>query len=212
VQVAHGDQVTSHTLFTFKDGSVDDETAVFSQRHSLRLITYHHIQKGPSFPHPIDLSIDARSGQVTIRSTGKDGKEDVHTEHLNLPPDLANGIVSQVIDNLSPDASETTVSMLVATPKPRLVKLAISPRGEEGFSVADSSRKALHFEIKIEIGGLTGMVAPLVGKAPPNIEVWAVGGAAPTFLREQGPTYEDGPVMTIELASPAWPDGPKTGA
>jgi hypothetical protein len=92
------------------------------------------------------------------------------------------------------------------------VKLAISPRGEEGFSVADSSRKALHFEIKIEIGGLTGMVAPLVGKAPPNIEVWAVGGAAPTFLREQGPTYEDGPVMTIELASPAWPDGPKTGA
>lgn len=211
VQVAHGDQVTSHTVFTFKDGSIDDETATYSQRHTIRLISYHHIQKGPSFPHPIDLSIDARTGQVIVHTTGKDGKEDVQTEHLNLPPDLANGIVAQIVQNLKPDAPETTVSMLVTTPKPRLVKLAISPRGEEGFSLADSKRKAVHFQIKIEIGGLAGMVAPIVGKAPPNIEVWAVGGEAPTFLREQGPTYEDGPVMTIELASPAWPDAQKTG-
>jgi hypothetical protein len=211
VQVAHGDQVTSRTIFTFKDGSIDDETTVYSQRHNFRLISDHHIQKGPSFPHPMDLSIDARSGQVTVRTTGKDGKEDVHTEHLSLPPDLANGIVAQVIQNLKPDAPETTVSMLVATPKPRLVKLAISSLGEENFSVAGLSRKALHYEIKIEIGGLAGMVAPLVGKAPPNIEIWDIGGNAPTFLREQGPTYDDGPIMTIELASPVWSDTPKAG-
>jgi hypothetical protein len=30
VQVVHGDRVTSHTLFNFKDGSIDDETTVFS--------------------------------------------------------------------------------------------------------------------------------------------------------------------------------------
>lgn len=211
VQVAHGDQVTSHTVFTFKDGSIDDETAVFSQRRNFHLITYHHIQKGPSFPQPMDISIDARSGQVTVRTTGKDGKQQVHSEHVNLPQDLANGIVPQIVENLKPSAADTTVSMLVATPKLRVVKLAISSRGEENFSVEGASRKALHYEIKIEIGGVAGMVAPLVGKAPPNIEMWAVGGEAPTFLREQGPTYQDGPIMTIELTRPVWPDAPKAG-
>jgi hypothetical protein len=211
VQVAHGDQITSHTVFTFKDGSIDDETAVYSQRRAFRLITYHHIQKGPSFPQPIDLSIDARSGQVTVRTTDKDGKQQVHAEHVDLPQDLANGIVPQIVENLSPSSAGTTVSMLVATPKPRVVKLAISSRGEENFSVEGASRKALHYEIKIEIGGVAGMVAPLVGKAPPNIEMWAVGGEAPTFLREQGPTYPDGPIMTIELTRPVWPDAPKAG-
>jgi hypothetical protein len=99
----------------------------------------------------------------------------------------------------------------VLTPKPRLVKLVISSRGEEPFSIVGSSRKAIHYEIKIEIGGIAGIVAPLVGKAPPNIQIWLIGGQAPTFLKEQGPTYPDGPVMTIQLASPVWPDAPKAG-
>jgi hypothetical protein len=92
-QVVRGDQVTSRLLFRFKDGSVDDETAVFSQRGDFQLITDHHIQKGPSFPHPMDLSIDVRSGQVTVRSPGKDGKEEVKSEHLDLTPDLVNGLI-----------------------------------------------------------------------------------------------------------------------
>jgi hypothetical protein len=207
VQVSHGDVVTSRTTFTYKDGSVDDETTVFSQRRAFRLISDHHIQKGPFFPHPMDLAIDTRSGQVTVRTTGKDGKEEVHTQHMNLPEDLANGIVSQVIGSLKPGAQGMTVSIVVTTPKPRIVKLAISPVGEENFSIAGASRKALHCEIKIEIGGVAGVVAPLVGKAPPNIEIWEVGGEAPTFLREKGPTFEDGPMLTIELASPEWTDG-----
>jgi hypothetical protein len=211
VQVAHGDQVTSHTLFHFKDGSIDDETTVFSQRRSFRLITDHHVQKGPSFPHPMDLLIDSRSGKVTVRSTGKDGKEEVQTGRLQLPPDLANGMVPLIVENIRPDIAETTVPMLVATPKPRLVKLVISSRGQESFSVVGSSRQALHYEIKIDLGGVAGVVAPLIGKNPPNIEVWTVGGEAPTFVREQGPIYPEGPVMTIELASPVWPDSPRSG-
>ncbi|MDX6463236.1 MAG: hypothetical protein QOE55_6933 [Acidobacteriaceae bacterium] len=54
--------------FRCKDGSVDDGTAVFTQRGDFHLITERHIQKAPSFPHPMDLSIDAHSGQVTVRS------------------------------------------------------------------------------------------------------------------------------------------------
>jgi hypothetical protein len=101
--------------------------------------------------------------------------------------------------------------MLVAAPKPRIVKLVLSKRGEESFSVGGSSRKANHYEIKIEVGGVAGMIAPLFGKQPPNIEIWTAGNPAPTFVKEQGPMYLGGPIMTIQLTSPVWPASPKSG-
>ena len=211
VQVANGSQVTARLVFHFKDGSIDDETTVFSQRRKFQLMSDHHIQKGPSFPHPIDLMIDARSGTVTARSAGKDGKEEVKTDHINLPPDLANGLVSTLIENLPPDAANATVSMLVAAPKPRLIKLNIAPRGEEPFSLAGVSRKALHYQIKIDLGGVSGVVAPMVGKQPPDIHIWTIGGEVPTFIREQGPLYPESPLFTIDLACPTWPDSRQPG-
>ena len=210
-QVIRGNTVTSRLLFRFKDGSVDDETAVFSQRGTFQLITDRHIQKGPSFPQPMDLSIDVPRGQVTVRSTGKDGKEEVTSEHLDLPGDLVNGLILSILKNIRPDTPETKVSMLVATPKPRLIKLAISPAGEEPFSLVGSSRKAMRYEIKIELGGVAGMVAPLVGKQPSNIQIWIVGGKAPAFVKEEGPLYQGGPIWTIQLTSPVWPDLPHSG-
>jgi hypothetical protein len=204
IQVAHGDQITARTLFRFKDGSIDEETTVFSQRRNFRLISDQHIQKGPFFPHPMDVLIDSRKSQVTVRFAGKDGKEEMNTNHLDLPLDLANGMVPVIIENISPVAPQTTVSMLVATPKPRLIKLVISPHGEDPFSVAGASHRAAHFEIKIDLGGVAGVVAPLIGKQPPDIQLWIVGGEAPTFIREQGPIYPEGPILDIELASPAW--------
>ena len=204
VQVVRGDRVTTHLTFHFTDGSIDEETTVFSQRRSLQLISDHHVQKGPFFPHPMDISIDSRSKQVTVRTEGKDGKEKVETDHLDLPPDLANGMVSFVLKNIRPDTPETKVSMLVATPKPRLVKLAITPGGQASFSLADFHREAMHYEIRIEIGGLAGVVAPIIGKQPPNIQVWMVGGEAPQVIREEGPIYAEGPMLSIEMASPSW--------
>jgi hypothetical protein len=210
-QVVHGDRVTSRLIFRFKDGSVDDETTVFSQRGNFQLITDHHIQKGPSFPQPMDLSIDVPSGQVTVRSTGKDGKEEVKSEHLDLPPDLVNGLILSIAKNIRPETPETKVSMVVATPKPRLVKVVISPNGEEPFSLVGSPRKAMRFVLKIELGGVTGLVAPLIGKAPPEIHIWISGGQAPAFVREEGPFFQGGPIWTIQLTSPAWPDLPHSG-
>jgi len=64
IQVAHGDSVTSRLVFHFKDGSLHDETAVYSQRGSFRLVSDHLVQKGPAFPHPLDVTIDTTSGQV----------------------------------------------------------------------------------------------------------------------------------------------------
>ena len=211
VQIARGSQITTRLLFTFKDGSIDDETTVFSQRRTLQLITDHHQQKGPSFPHPIDLFIDARSGKVTVGSTGKDGKAQVKTSNLQLPLDLANGLVSSIVENIRPGTPETRVSILAADPDPKLVTLSIASRGDESFSLAGSTRKATHYEIKIELGGVAGVVAPMIGKQPPNIQIWVIGGPAPCVLREQGPIYPEGPIYTIQLASPTWPDSPKPG-
>jgi len=210
VQVVRGGRVTSRTIFHFKDGSIDDETTVSTQRHTIQLISDHHIQKGPSFPHPMDMMVDVQTGQVTVRTTGKDGKEEVKSDHLDLPADLANGLVPMVLQNLPPSTPVTTVSMVVATPKPRLVKLVISNVGEDKCFVAGSSRKAIHYDIKIDLGGIVGVVAPIVGKAPPDIQIWTIGGEATTFARERGPLYAEGPVMTIQLASPNWPDAPKS--
>lgn len=113
LQIVNGNRVSARLLFHFKDGSVDDETTVFSQGGDFRLISYHHIQKGPFFPHPIDLSMDIAKNEVTVRST-KDGKEEIKTEQLRLPPDLYNGMVTAIVKNLRHEVPETKVSMVVA--------------------------------------------------------------------------------------------------
>ena len=65
LQTSRGSLVTSRVVFRFKDGSRHDETAVFSERQQFRLVRDHLIQKGPSFPRPIDMTIDVARGQVT---------------------------------------------------------------------------------------------------------------------------------------------------
>jgi len=211
LQFVRGDRITAETIFRFKDGSVDDETTVYTQHRTFHLISDRHVQKGPSFPHPMDVLIDAASGNVTVRSTDKDGKEEVKTDHMTLPEDLANGLIPVVVQNMQAAQQGTTVEMVVMAPKPRVVKLEISNLGEENCSVVDVATKATHYEIKIVLGGAIGLIAPLVGKAPPNIQVWVIRGKAPTFAREQGPLYAEGPMMTIQLASPVWPAAAKAG-
>lgn len=205
VQIARGDRVTSQLVFHFKDGSVHDETAVFSQRGNFRLLNYHLIQKGRAFPHPVAVSIDGSTGQVTVRSTDDDGKEKVATERLNLPRDVANGMILTLLKNIRSKAQQMTLSMVAATPKPRLVKLAITRQGEDLFAVGGSSRKATHYVVKVEIGGVAGLVAPLFGKQPPDTHVWILGGDAPAFVKLEGALCLDGPIWRIELTSPIWP-------
>ncbi|MDQ2773589.1 MAG: hypothetical protein M3Y57_01480 [Acidobacteriota bacterium] len=208
IQVVQGERVTSHLVFHFKDGSLDDETTVFTQRGKFRLVTDRHIQKGRSFPNPMDVSVDAASGKVTVRSTGRDGKKTVKTDHLDLPPDLANGVILTLMTNIRPDVPETDVPMVVATPKPRLIKLAISPAGEDSFSIGDAPHKATRYVIKIQLGGIAGLLAPLLGKQPKDIQIWILEGEAPAFVKEQGQLYQGGPVWNVQLASPVWPRTP----
>jgi hypothetical protein len=168
IQVARGDRVTSRLVFRFKDGSLHDETAVFSQRHNFRLLSDHLVQKGPAFQHPMEVSIDGFTGQVTVRSTGDDGKEKVVTGRFDLPPDVVNGLVLILLKNIRSDVPQTKVSMVAATPKPRLVKLAITPQGEDLFSIGGASRKATHYVVKVEIGGRCRAGGAAAGEATPR--------------------------------------------
>jgi hypothetical protein len=205
IQVARGDRVTSRMVFHFKDGSVHDETAVFSQQRQFRLISDHLAQKGPAFPTPLDMSIDGASGQVIVRYANEHGEQKQESERLTLPPDLANGLVPTLLKNVSPDALPKTFSLIAATPKPRLVKLAISSAGREPFSTGGAGREATDYVLKVEIGGLSGLLAPLLGKQPPDSHVWILGGDVPAFVKSEQPLFMGGPVWRIELVSPSWP-------
>jgi hypothetical protein len=210
IQTSRGDRVTSRIVFHFKDGSLHDDTAVFSQKGRFRLISDHLVQKGPAFPTQLDSTIDATNGSVTIRYTEKDGDQKVASERLELQPDLANGIITTMVKNLGPRAVETTASMVAATPKPRLVKLVISPDGEDAFAIAGATRRATRYVVKVELGGLTGLVAPLVGKQPPDSRIWILQGDAPAFVKSESPLYAGGPLWRIELTSPVWSNAAAT--
>jgi hypothetical protein len=210
-QLAKGNRVTSELAFHFKDGSLHQETAVFSQARTMQLLNYHLVQQGKSFKRAIDMFVNATNGQVTVQYAEEDGKQKTITETMKLPPDLANGIVTTLLNDIDFKAPKTTVSMLAATPKPRLVKLEISPAGEDPFSFGGSAAQAMHYVVKIEIGGISGVIAPVVGKQPPDTHVWLAGGKAPGFLKSEGPLYEGGPIWRIELASPVWPKSAAAG-
>jgi hypothetical protein len=205
IQLARGMRVTSRLVFHFKDGSIHDETAVFSQRRVFRLVSYHLVQKGPTFPRPIDMSINAGSGAVVVRYADDDGEQKAEADNLVLPPDLANGLISTLLKNIGSSSAPMSLSFLAATPKPRLVKLNVTPAGEERFSTGGMNRMATHYVLKVDVGGLSGLLAPLLGKQPPDSHVWVLGGEAPTFVKSEQTLYLGGPVWRIELVSPTWP-------
>lgn len=202
--ITTGNTVKSHLIFRFADGSLDDEVTTFRQGRVFQLLSDHHVQKGPSFPQPLDVTLDTTTGQVTTCAV-KGGKTEVRSNHVDLPADLANGIVSAVLENFPDELNELKVSYLIADPKPRIVKLVIKPTGTDTFHVGGASRTALIFNVHIEIGGVAGVVAPVIGKQPDDVRVWVLKGDVPVFLKLEGALYQKGPIWTMELASPAWP-------
>ena len=113
-----------------------------------------------------------------------------------------------LLKNISPDPPGTTLSMVAATPKPLLVKLVLSPAGEDRVTLGSSTHKSVRYATQIEIGGIKGVLATLLGKKPPVTYVWMLSGEAPTFIKAEGPLFFGGPVWHIELACPDQPRPP----
>ena len=155
------------------------------------------------FPHPVDLRIDAGSGEVTVQPLDKaDGK--VTTEHMDLPPDLANGILLDLVKSLVNEQGETRVAYLATTPKPRLIHLVIRRDGEDRFLSAGAPNKAVRLSIHVDIGGVRGVIAPVIGKEPPDTHVWLSKGVLPAYIKSEQPLYLGGPVLRTELVTPVW--------
>ena len=203
-QFFNGSRVTAKLTLNFRDGSLYEERSVYSQRNVFQLHSYKQVQKGPSFKTPQTVALDTSTGKVSIQYRDKDGREKSISEQLKLPSDLANGIVATLLANADPKV-ETVLSLLVATPKPRVVKLRVSSTEPDSFWVGGSGAKATHYVAKIDLGGLTGVAAKVAGKPPPPVHIWIAAGNAPVFLKSEGPLFEDGPIWRIEQASPSWP-------
>lgn len=203
-QVPHGKFMSNRLVLRFKDGSLHDETVDFSQQRVFKVLNYRLVQSGPVFKVPIDMRINGSTGEVLVRYTTEHGDEKEEKDQLELPSDLANGMIPILLKNIPDGANQTTVSMVAATPKPRLVKLVISPEGEAKFAAGGAALEATQYRIKVEIGGVLGLLAPLVGKQPQDSLAWVLKGNAPAFVRLEGPLFMDGPSWRIELASPTW--------
>ena len=204
VQTARGARVTSRLSSRFRDGSSYDETTVYTQDERFRLVSNRSVQKGPSFPRALESTIDIKSGRVKVSYT-EDGEDTTIEETMALPDDLANGLILTLLKNVSPEAPKTVVSMLAITPKPRLVHLEFTPDGREPFATGGVAREATRFRVKVDIPGLTGVLASVLDKTPPDSFVWVLGGETPAFLMSLSPMYVEGPHWRIELVSPTWP-------
>ena len=196
-QAVSGARVTTRVVLHFTDGSLHDETVVFSQEKQFRLITDRLVQRGPAFPRAIDMSIDAAAGEVRVQAAERQGEPGQHVERLATPPDLANGMIPTLLKNVRPDAPPTSFSLIVATPKPRLVRLAIVSKGREPGRAA-AAEAALHYVLKVEIGGIAGTLAPLVGKQPPDSHVWIREGKPPEYVASEQPFYLGGALWRME--------------
>src|SRR5580765_5383765 len=136
IQVVRAGRVNSRLVLHYRDGSVSDETTVFTQQKQFRVLTDRLIQKGPSFKTPLEATMDRSRGLVTVKYTNEKGEQKVEEEKLEFPEDLANGIFMPLTKNFIKGSIPKSVSVIAITPKPMLVKVKFTNAGLEPFSFA----------------------------------------------------------------------------
>lgn len=205
LQTIRGHRITSRLTYHFKDGSVDDETTVFTQGTVFHLLSDHHTQQGPFFSKPTHFSLD-EAGNLSVRTLEKDGKKKVETSHLDLPQDTCNGFTGTVLLNVAPSMAPFKLGFVASSGKGRLINLSVDIVGQQPFSpILGVHRRATVFRLHPELGGIAGVVAPVIGKQPKDIYVWILEGEVPGLVREIGPLEQDGPVVSIEPAGASYP-------
>jgi hypothetical protein len=193
IQVVRGERVENRLVFRFRDGSLYDETVVFSQQETFRLLAYRIVQRGPSFPETLEASIDRTTGRYEVRYRADDDSPDEHLSGtFELPDDAYNGMLGLVLKNLS--RRPETVSIVAFTPRPRVVKVTLLPVAEESVTVGGAALPAVRWHIRPQLG----LLASLLVADIPDMRVWILPDEAPAFLRAEGPLYFMGPVWRIE--------------
>ncbi len=198
-QSVKGAQVTMRLIYRFLDGSMDDETTTYTQQGMFRLVRDRHIQKGPFFARPYDFTVEADTGLATIRSPDENGKARFQSKHIDLPYDLANGIVGTLLLNVPYRPQPFRVGILAPVDGGRLIRIRISPEGEQSFQQAGQNLKAAVFRIHPELGGIVGLIAMLIGVEPKDVMVWVKEGEQPEVVRIVGQLGGYGPVIDSGL-------------
>ena len=202
-----GDLVESQLVFRFKDGSLHDEKVAFSQQRVFTMISYRLVQRGPSFPDQIDISLDRGTAEYTVRSkAGEDGKEEVLTGQVDLPKDVYNGMLIAMSKNLQKGVDET-VSVLAFTPAPQVVKVQLHAVDEQPVQIGDLSKKATQYIFIPQLGTIKEFFGKALGKLPAEFHYtcWIMVDAAPSFVQFEGPLQLMGQIIRIELVSPRLP-------
>jgi hypothetical protein len=194
IQIPRGDRVENRLTFRFRDGSIYDERVVFSQRDMFTLVSYQIVQKGPSFPETIEAKVDRDSGRYEIRYKGdEDAAEEVLKGKIELPDDVYNGLLGTLMKNL-PAGTAATVQIIAFTPKPRFVKMLLTPTGDDTVMMGETAVPATRFLVKPQLG----LFASLLVADLPDVKVWILGGEAPAFLKFEGPLFFMGPIWRID--------------
>jgi hypothetical protein len=170
----------------------------------LTLITYRLVQRGPSFPEQLDVTIDRGSAQYTVRSQrGTQGKENVQSGQFDLPKDVYNGMLIMVAENL-PKGADATVSVLAFTPAPKVVPVLLHAREEQSIQIGDRSGKATQFVFTPQLGMIQEWLGKVTGKLPPEFhyDCWMMVEGIPSFVQYEGPLQLLAPILRIELGSP----------
>jgi len=76
---------------------------------------------------------------------------------------------------------------------------------QEKVLLGKDAKTVVRYRVKLELGGLTGLIAPILGKQPPDLHYWLVTGDVPAFVRFEGPMFLHGPVWRLELTTVQWP-------
>jgi hypothetical protein len=206
LQVGRRGQVENRIVFRFKDGSVFDETVVFTQQSVFTMQNYRLTQRGPAFSDDTEISLERTSGKYRVKTKShKDGREDVLDGTLELPLDVYNGMIVTVAKNLPKGASES-VHTVAFTPTPRIIQVELAPAGEQKVLFGELAKTATRYVLRPKLGSWLKLFATLLGRVPSDAHAWIVTDEPPAFVRFEGPLYTTGPVWRIETASPRWPD------
>ena len=199
-----GKFLENRLLLKFKDGSVYDETLTFSQNGVFRLEAYRLTQRGPSLPLT-EVAFDRRSGRYTARTQDrKEGTVETAGGAIDMPNDLYNGMALTLLKNL-PAGATAAAQVVIFTPKPRLIKMGLAQEGTDSVRIGGANRTANRYLVQLEVGGLTGVLASLVGKDPPDFRYWLIPGDVPAFGKFEGAMFLQGPTWRIEQTPIEWP-------
>lgn len=206
IQSARDGAVEKRMVFRFTDGSVYDESVVFTQERVYSMHKYRLSQNGPAFTEDAEISLERATGKYRVKTkTRKDGHEEGLEGTLDLPPDVYNGMILNVTKDLPRGASET-VHLVAFIPGPRLIEMELAPAGEHTVMVGHLAKTAVHYVFKPKLGLWLKLFATLLGRVPSDCHAWILTDEVPAFVRFEGPLTPTGPVWRIELTSPSWPE------